>query len=476
MAKQPSRDDPSKPKAHGYAYKKQFYQSSEVAADYDEHRFRTPKRQRRNARKWNAIQKALALADGVKTDRRSALRHRPFHRASWRAPGYQVVGSDISLEMMQQAAKLPSVQHANIAGYVRADAEALPFRSKSADCLMSIRFLFHVDPETRRRMLREFGRVSRRWVIADYRHKYSFRYGVWKLSRMLGLTRRPFERVSVKSMKAEFEDAGLRVAKIIRGAPLAFRQVGGAGRVRPHRSRRASPIKLEGTQYADLEVTEKLGEGKRSMVYRANWRGREVGLKVYKPAAIANHARKHKLPLAEFEHRRNKAFFEARGMSKYVAEPLGSSSSPGFQMSLQECLDGEVYYFAQRDHADFISPRFMDDLAELVNLSHEAQLYDIDLHAMNVMVDRQAGAPEAVRLQPDPVHRAAAESLHRARAQAGVVRARIARPAQAGALPQLRARGAQAAQVLQGEQHVPGLRRAGSARALRSAAGRCLRA
>ena len=43
MAK-PSRDDPSKPKAHGYAYKKQFYQSSEVAADYDEHRFRTPKR------------------------------------------------------------------------------------------------------------------------------------------------------------------------------------------------------------------------------------------------------------------------------------------------------------------------------------------------------------------------------------------------------------------------------------------------
>ena len=97
--------------------------------------------------------------------------------------GYQVVGSDISVEMMQQAAKLPSVQHANIAGYVRADAEALPFAAKSVDCLMSIRFLFHVDPETRRRMLREYGRVSRRWVIADYRHKYSFRYGVWRLSR-----------------------------------------------------------------------------------------------------------------------------------------------------------------------------------------------------------------------------------------------------------------------------------------------------
>lgn len=391
MAK-PSRDDPSKPKAHGYAYKKQFYKSSEVAADYDEHRFRTPKRQRRNVRKWNAISKALALTGDIKSivDLPCGTGRFTGHLAR---AGYKVVGSDISLEMMHQAAGLESVKHANIAGYVRADAEALPFAAKSVDCLMSIRFLFHVDPETRRRMLREFGRVSRRWVIADYRHKYSFRYGVWKVSRLLGLTRRPFERVSVKSMTAEFEDAGLRVAKIIpvrRWLSDKWVVLAETSHLDPASIKR----KLAGTEYKDLEVTEKLGEGKRSIVYRAKWRGRDVGLKVYKPAAIARHARKHKLPLAEFENRRNRAFFEARGMSKYVAEPLGFVVEPGFQMSLQECLDGEVYYFAQRDHADFISPRFMDDLAELVTLSHEARLYDIDLHAMNVMVDRHAGGPK----------------------------------------------------------------------------------
>jgi hypothetical protein len=66
MAKQLSRDDLSKPKRHGYEYK-QFYQSSEVAPDYDEHRFRTPKRMRRNARNRAAIRKALAHADDVKT-------------------------------------------------------------------------------------------------------------------------------------------------------------------------------------------------------------------------------------------------------------------------------------------------------------------------------------------------------------------------------------------------------------------------
>jgi ubiquinone/menaquinone biosynthesis C-methylase UbiE len=390
MPKQPSRDDPSKPKEHGYAYKKQFYQSSEVAADYDEHRFRTPKRMRRNARKWSAIQKALAMAEGTKTvvDLPCGTGRFTGHLAS---AGYQVVGSDISIEMMHQAAK--QLSQGNIAGYVRADAEALPFRSKSADCLMSIRFLFHVDPDTRRRMLREFGRVSRRWIIADYRHKYSFRYGVWKLSRMLGLNRRPFERVSVKSMKSEFEDAGLRVVKVFavrRWLSDKWVVLAESGHTDPD----GIAIKLKGTQYADLQVTEKLGEGKRSMVYRAKWRGREVGLKVYKPAAMANHARKHKLPLAEFEYRRNKAFFDARGMSKYVAEPLGFIVEPGFQMSVQECVEGEVYYFAQRDHADFISPRFMEDLADIVSLSHEAQLYDIDLHAMNVMVDRQKGTPK----------------------------------------------------------------------------------
>jgi len=301
MAK-PSRDDPSKPKAHGYAYKKQFYQSADVAADYDEHRFRTPRRIRRNARKWNAIQKALALTGGVKTIVDLPCGTGRFTGNLARA-GFEVIGSDISLEMMQQAAKLPTVQHANIAGYVRADAEALPFRTKSTDCVMSIRFLFHVDSETRRRMLREFGRISRRWVIADYRHKYSFRYGVWKLTRMLGLTKRPFERVSVKSMKLEFEDAGLRVAKIIavrRFLSDKWVVLAETGHTDPE----SLALKLAGTQYADLKVIEKLGEGKRSIVYRARWRDRDVGLKVYKPAAIANHARKHKLPLAEFEHRR----------------------------------------------------------------------------------------------------------------------------------------------------------------------------
>ena len=60
---------------------------------------------RRNARKWNAIQKALAMAEGVKTvvDLPCGTGRFTGHLAR---AGYQVVGSDISIEMMHQAAKL----------------------------------------------------------------------------------------------------------------------------------------------------------------------------------------------------------------------------------------------------------------------------------------------------------------------------------------------------------------------------------
>ena len=65
--RKPSRSDPSKPKQDGYDYKKQFYQSDEVAADYDQHRFTTPRRQRRNRREWEAVRRAVARAEGVRT-------------------------------------------------------------------------------------------------------------------------------------------------------------------------------------------------------------------------------------------------------------------------------------------------------------------------------------------------------------------------------------------------------------------------
>jgi hypothetical protein len=65
-------------------------------------------------------------------------------------------------------------------------------------------------------MLREFHRVSRRWVIVDYRHKYTFRYVLSHTFGALGLGRTPLDRVSSKGLEKELRDAGLAIRSVIR--------------------------------------------------------------------------------------------------------------------------------------------------------------------------------------------------------------------------------------------------------------------
>jgi hypothetical protein len=81
--------------------------------------------------------------------------------------------------------------------------------------VVCIRFLFHVDSATRVRILREMNRVSRRWLIVDYRHRYSNRYVLWRLRRSLGLTKTDLPRVSRAQLQQEFRDAGPVVQDII---------------------------------------------------------------------------------------------------------------------------------------------------------------------------------------------------------------------------------------------------------------------
>jgi SAM-dependent methyltransferase len=213
--KRPGKSDPSRPREDGYDYKREFYRSSQVAEDYDFHRFSSPERQKRNARKWAAIRAALREATGVRTILDLPCGTGRFTGALARE-GFEIVGSDISIEMLHKAAGIPDGRQPAIRGYVQANAEHLPLRNDSLDCVVSIRFMMHVDPATRIRMLREFGRVSRRWVIVDYRHRYTFRYVLTHTLGRLGLGRTPLSRVSRKELEQEFSDAGFAIRKVIR--------------------------------------------------------------------------------------------------------------------------------------------------------------------------------------------------------------------------------------------------------------------
>src|SRR3954468_13324248 len=201
--KRPGKSDPSRPKEDGYDYKRDFYRSSQVADDYDFHRFSTPERQKRNARKWAAIQKALSLTTGVRTILDLPCGTGRFTGALARS-GYEIIGSDISMEMLGKASSIPDGRQPNIRGYLQANAEALPLRNDSLDCVVCIRFMMHVDPAHRVNMLREVARVSARWVIVHSRHKYTFRYVLTHIFGRLGLGRAPLSRVSTGELQEEF--------------------------------------------------------------------------------------------------------------------------------------------------------------------------------------------------------------------------------------------------------------------------------
>ena len=218
--KKPGKSDPSRPREEGYEYKRDFYRSSRVVEDYDFHRFSSPERQKRNARKWAAIRTALASTSGVRTLLDLPCGTGRFTGALARE-GYEIVASDISMQMLQKAAGLDVGVNADgrrpaIRGYVQANAEHLPLRDESLDCVVCIRFMMHVDPATRVRMLREFRRVSRRWVIVDYRHKYSFRYVITHTVGKLGFGRAPLSRVSRADLEREFRDAGFAIRQVVR--------------------------------------------------------------------------------------------------------------------------------------------------------------------------------------------------------------------------------------------------------------------
>lgn len=212
-ARKPGKADPSRAKrVADYGYKREFYQDDVVADDYDFHRWGSPERSKRNEAKWRTIQAALAQTEGV-----GSILDLPCGTGRFTDRlvecGYQVIGGDISYEMMAQAKERIGPMK-GLLGFIRSDAENLPFPDNSIDCVMSIRFLFHVDPVTRVRMLREMGRISKRWLILDFRHKYSYRYAMFKLKNAFGLAKHPLIRMSRADLEQECRDAGLKIVTV----------------------------------------------------------------------------------------------------------------------------------------------------------------------------------------------------------------------------------------------------------------------
>jgi ubiquinone/menaquinone biosynthesis C-methylase UbiE len=202
-----------------YERVKRRYRDSVVATTYDSSRFLSARGQKRNRLTLAAIQRAFDMAASLGPPIRSCLdlpcgtgRLFPWllHRQ------LQFVGADISLEMMCTAWRKGGATNGNGVplALVQCDGESLPLKSQSLDAVFSIRFMFHVPREVRIRILQEMARVSRRWLIVDFRHCYNVRWCFRRLCHGVGVARHMGEVWSRKSLRGEAADAGLEVVGI----------------------------------------------------------------------------------------------------------------------------------------------------------------------------------------------------------------------------------------------------------------------
>jgi len=144
------------------------------------------------------------------------------------------------------------------------------------------------------------------------------------------------------------------------------------------------------TALGPLRLLERIAVGKVTTVYRAELDGRDVALKIFKPRSVRRHASRHALNIAEFEYERNRAFAEVPELGRYVASPIGFIHTPGISAMVQQLLVGELYYEASRLRGGPL-PQVFEIIRRVVELAHARELYDLDLHAMNVLVVREDG-------------------------------------------------------------------------------------
>jgi SAM-dependent methyltransferase len=131
------------------------------------------------------------------------------------ARGFDIVAADISPAMLAVAA---GRDHA--VGLVRADLEAPPWRPGTFDAVVCARFLMHLPPEARPRVLRTLADLARGPLVATVCHPYTVKsLGRW-LRRRLGARPKRSPRLSRRALAAEAAAAGLELERVISVLPL----------------------------------------------------------------------------------------------------------------------------------------------------------------------------------------------------------------------------------------------------------------
>ncbi len=189
-----------------------------LAASYDEHRFSGVLGRLKNWRDQRLVEKAVRHAGHVERILDVPCgTGRLLRSLASRVP--HSVGADISLDMIQFS-RLPTPVKGGPKGlleYVQCDAKYLPFSNDSFDVVVSGRFLhhlFHLPRAERVQVMREFARVSRKWVLGDFNIQYGLKYYINRLRSTLVGKPLKSQRMAAGKVFGELAQAGLQVEQV----------------------------------------------------------------------------------------------------------------------------------------------------------------------------------------------------------------------------------------------------------------------
>jgi SAM-dependent methyltransferase len=130
-----------------------------------------------------------------------------------RRAGFRPIGADIAPAMLDVARRrgIPCV---------RADLEAPPLEPRGVDAVVSSRFLMHLPPEIRPRVLATLAGLSRGPVVATVCHPWTLKSFGRAVRRALGGRAKQSPRLTRRELAAEVAAAGLRLEQVIPVLPL----------------------------------------------------------------------------------------------------------------------------------------------------------------------------------------------------------------------------------------------------------------
>ncbi|MFK7794928.1 MAG: hypothetical protein AB8B89_06230 [Gammaproteobacteria bacterium] len=141
----------------------------------------------------------------------------------------------------------------------------------------------------------------------------------------------------------------------------------------------------------EIDVIQELGSGRRSHAYLANYLGKKVSVKVYKPAYIEKYQSQYKVNIGEFEFARNKIAYESSALTKFVAEPYRLlSPGQGYDLALvQEYVDG-IWLEELMEQSAGLPSEVLRAGYYIVEQAAKVGLYDLDISPGNIRLIKNA--------------------------------------------------------------------------------------